>query len=279
VKRLRRSLHTVVAARRRRVIIAGLGAAVVAAGIAATTAAIGGAAAAKTSKTTWPATHLSEVSGGTASQQALLREIVAGMQPTVVEKIEITDSGDDAALHFSAPSGRLSPALWQEGVIAGAFRDRLSALGDKSNVLIFGGDANGVPLNNHGPATPLPPAQPGDAAAAKQLFENAAAKTGVSFDHLVIHQPDGIAVVATFRSDDPASFLVHQMPTFLGALGDHSNLDGTYISLEDGSGQPVWETSSNDRISEGSVGSRPDLAGCSPVSNWSGFKTPPCPAK
>ena len=145
-------------------------------------------------------------------------------------------------------------------------------------MLIFGGDANGVPLNNHGPATPLPPAKPGDAAAARQLFENAAAKTGVSLDKLTIYQPDGIAVAATLKSDDPASFLVHQMPRFLDALGDHSNLDGTYINLVDGSGQTVWETSSNDRISEGSVGSRPDLAGCSPVSNW-GPTPPPCPAK
>lgn len=262
--------------RRRRSIAATLIVAALAGGALATRAATTGAAA---SKTTWPATHLTEVSGGTAGQQALLHEIVTAMQPTVIEKIEITDSGGEAALRFSAPSGRLSPALWQEGVIAGAFRDRLNASGDKSNVLIFGGDANGVPLDNHGPATPLPPAQPGDAAAAKQLFENAAAKTGVSFDDLVIHQPDGIAVVATFKSDDPASFLVHQMPTFLGALGDHSNLDGTYISLVDGSGQPAWETSWNGRISEGSVGSRPDLAGCSPVSNYSGFSTPPCSAK
>lgn len=230
------------------------------------------------SKTIWPATHLTEVSGGSASQQALLREVVTAMQPTVIKKVEIADSGNDLALHFTAPSAKLSPAFWQEGMIAGAFRDRLNASGDKPNVLIFGGDANGATLNRHGPATPLPPAQPGDAAAARQLFEKAAAKTGVSFDELVIHQPDGVAVVATFESDDPASFLVHQLPMFLAALGDHSNLDGTYISLVDGSGQPVWETSSNDRISEGSVGSRPDLAGCSPVSNW-GPTPPPCPVK
>lgn len=261
--------------RKRRMLAATLVVATLAGSTMATRAATTGAVA---SKTTWPATHLTAISGGTQSQQALLREIVTAMQPTVIEKIKITGSGNDVALHFTALSGQLSPAFWQEGIAAAAFRDRANAAGDNLRVSIFGGDANGVLLNNHGPASPLPSVQPDDVAAARQLFEKAAAKTGVSFSELAIHQPDGIAVLATFKSDDPASFLVHQMPTFLRALGNHSNLDGTYISLADGSGQPVWETSSNDRISEGSVGSRPDLAGCSPVANW-GPTPPPCPAK
>jgi hypothetical protein len=253
--------------KQRRVIVAGLCAAVVAAGIAGVAATRGGATAPKT-----------EVTGGTARQQTLLREIVAGMQPTVIETVEITGSGNDVALHFTAPPGRWSPAFWQEGLVAGAFRDRSNAAGGNLSVSIFGGDADGATLDRHGPATPLPPAQPGDAAAAKQLFETAAAKSGVSFDGVTVYRPDGIAVEATLESDDPASFLEHRMPTFLDALGDHSNLDGTYISLVDGRGKTVWETSSNDRISEGSVGSRPDLTGCSPVANW-GPTPPPCPVK
>lgn len=264
----------------KRTVVAGLCVAAVAAGVAAATATMGGAAA---SKTTWPATHLTEVGGGTASEQALLRQVVAGMQPSVIERIEITGSGNDVALHFTAPPDRWNLAQWQEGLVSGAFRDRAQAAGDGLDLSIFGGDADGAILDRNGPATPPPPAQPGDAAAARRLFENAAAQSGISLDRLTIYRPDGIAVAATLESDDPASFLVHQMPAFLDALGDalglHSNLDGTYVSLVDGSGETVWETSWNARISEGSVGSRPDLAGCSPVSNYSGFPTPPCPAK
>lgn len=234
-------------------------------------AATTGAAAPKASGRT-------EISGGTPSQQKLLCDIVAGMQPTVIEKIEITGTASDVALHFRAPPDRWNLAYWQESLIAAAFRDRANAV-DNLTVSIFGGDANGVLLNNHGPATPLPRARPGDAAAARRLFENAAAKTGLSLEELTIYQPDGTAVAATLESDDPASFLVHRMQPFLDALRDHSNLDGTYISLVDGSGRTVWENSSNERLWEGSVGSRPDLQGCSPVSNLSGFKTPPCPAK
>lgn len=262
--------------RRHRVLAAALCTAAVAAGIVATASAFGGGAAAKT---IWPPTQITEVSGGTASQRALLRQVVAGMQPTVIEKTEITGSGNDVALHFTAPPDRWNLAIWQEGIVTGAFRDRASAAGDNLDLSIFGGDANGATLNHHGPPTPLPPAKPGDAAAARQLFEKAATVVGVSLDKLTIYQPDGIAVAATLKSDDPASFLVHQMRPFLDALGDHSNLDGTYISLVDGSGKTVWENSWNERISSGSVGSRPDLAGCSPVSNWSGFTTPACPAK
>jgi hypothetical protein len=256
----------------RRVILAGLCVAMIAAGIAATTAAIGGAAAAK-------ATGLTAVSGGTTSERALLRQVVAGLQPTVVEKIEITGGGNDVALHFTAPPDTWNLAIWQETLVAGAFRDRANAAWDDLTISIFGGDANGASLNDHGPATQLPAAKPGDAAAARQLFQDAAATTGVSPDELTIYRPDGIAVAATFKSDDPASFLVHQMPAFLDALDDHSNLDGTYINLVDSGGHTVWENSSSDRISSGSVGSRPDLMGCSPVSNWSGFATPPCPVK
>lgn len=257
--------------RKRRIIAAAVIVAALAGATLATRAATTGAAA--------RTTGLTEISGGTASERALLRQVVAGMQPTVIEQIEITGSGNDVALHFTAPPGRWSPAFWQEGLVAGAFRDRANAAGDSLEVSIFGGDANGATLNQHGPATPLPSAEPGDAAAARRLFEDVAAKSGVSPDELTIYQPDGVAVAATFKSDDPAAFLVHQMRPFLDALGDHSNLDGTYISLVDGSGQTVWETSWNGRISSGSVGSRPDLAGCSPVSNFSGFTTPPCPAK
>lgn len=230
-------------------------------------AATSGAAAPK-------ATGLTEISGGNPTEQALLRDIVAGMQPTVVEKIEITGGGHDVALHFTAPHDRWNLSYWQETLIAAAFRDRANAVDDLT-VSIFGGDANGVLLNNHGPATPLPPAKPGDAEAARQKFENAAAKTGVSLKELTIYHPDGIAVAATLESDDPALFLVHRMRPFLDALGDRSHLDGTYISLVDASGQTVWESSYNERIWEGSVGSRPDLEGCSPVSNW-GNPPPPC---
>lgn len=222
-----------------------------------------------------PTAATTEIVGGTESEQALMRKIVAGMQPTVIEKIEIVSSGNDVALHFTF-TGQSAQALWEDSLVAAAFRDRAQAAGDNLSVSTYDGIAVGASLPP-GPATP-PQAQPGDAGAARQLFEDAAAKAGISLDSLTIYQPDGVAVAATFTSNDPASFLVHQMTSFLAALGVHrGDFDGTYISLVDGSGHTVWETSWNSRLSQGGVGSTPALAGCSPVVNF-GATPPPCPA-
>jgi hypothetical protein len=94
-----------------------------------------------------------------------------------------------------------------------------------------------------------------------------------------VYRPDGVAVSAVLESDDPAGFLVHTMPRFLAAIGDPwQDYDGVYIRLADASGATVWETSTVVRMSEGSVGSREDLAGCSPVADF-GPTPRRCPAK
>ena len=115
--------------------------------------------------------------------------------------------------------------------------------------------------------------------AARRRFENAAAKAGVRLDQLTIYRPDGVAVAATFKTSDPASFLVHQMPKFLAAIGyGWHGYDGVYVRLIDQSGATVWQTATALRASTGYVGSRQDLAGCSPVKNL-GPTPPPCPVK
>lgn len=218
-----------------------------------------------------------EIVGGTAGEQTLLRTIIAAMQPTVIEKIEIVGNSNDIALHMTALDTSVR-TLWEESLVAAAFRDRANEAGDNLSVSLFDGVRNGGPFPP-GPATPLPSAKPSDAAAAKQRFEQAAAKIGVPLDELTVYQPDGLAVAATLKSDDPASFLRHQMPTFLAALGNRwTNYDGTYIRVVDENGVTVWESSTNGRISSGSVGFRQDLAGCSPVEDW-GPTPPPCAAK
>lgn len=126
-----------------------------------------------------------------------------------------------------------------------------------------------------GPATPLPAATPQAVATARRTFEEAAAKIGVKLDELTIYEPDGVAASATLRSTAPAGFLKHEMPIFLAAIGDRwSDYDGVYLRVVDGSGSTVWETSTASRIMTGSVGSRVDLAGCSPVANWGGAPRP-----
>jgi hypothetical protein len=225
---------------------------------------------------TSPTAATTEIVGGTDSEQALMRAIVDGMQPTAIEKIELVSNGSDVALHFTF-TGPSPQAFWEDSLVADAFRDRARAAGDDVSVSIYDGVAYGASPNPG--LTTLPPAQPGDAAAARQLFEDAATQSGVPLDSLTVYEPDGIAVAATFTSSDPASFLLHQMRDFLGALDtSRSHLDGMYLSLVDGSGNTVWEAFWNLRSSQGSVGSIPALAGCSPVTHGGGGFAPVCPA-
>jgi hypothetical protein len=215
------------------------------------------------------------IDGGTPARQALLRSIIDEMQPTTIDEIHIVGTGKKIALRMAATHSLRT--IWEESLVAAALRDRMNAAGSKVTVGLVNGDGGGV--IPPGPAAPLPAAKAGDIEAARERFKDAAAKIGVPLEELSIYQPDGVAVAATFTSSDPAAFLVHQMPTFLAALGDRwRDYDGTYIGLVDASGTTVWETSSTGRISSGAVGSRQDLSGCSPVVNW-GRTPPPCPVK
>jgi hypothetical protein len=198
------------------------------------------------------------------------------MPTTTIKRIVISSTGRDISLRMTATDHSMR-SLWEESLVAGAFRDRAQAAGNAVHVSLVNGEASGVVPP--GPSTALARAEPGDAKAVRKRFENAAARIGVPLSALTIYQPDGVAVAATFESDQPASFLVKRMPGFLAAVGDRwRDYDGTYIRLVDGGGATVWETSSAGRISEGSVGSREDLAACGPVQGW-GPSPPPCSAK
>lgn len=228
--------------------------------------------------TTRPARTSSAVviEGGTAAQRRLLRSILSGMQTTTIETIVIPATGSDVSLRMTA-SDRSMRSLWEESLVAGAFRDLAQAGGDAVKVSLENGEASGV--IPPGPAKALPRAKAGDRKAARGRFESAAAKIGEPLSALTIYQPDGVAVAATFESNEPASFLVKKMPGLLAAVGDRwREYDGTYIRLIDASGATVWETATAGRISQGSVGSREDLAACGPVQNW-GPSPPPCSAK
>jgi hypothetical protein len=216
------------------------------------------------------------IEGGTAAQRRLLRSILRGMQTTTIERVVVSTTGRDVSLRMTA-SDRSMRSLWEESLVAGAFRDLAQAGGDAVKVSLVNGEASGV--IPPGPAKALSKAKAGEAKAARERFESAAAKIGEPLSALTIDQPDGVAVAATFESNEPASFLVKKMPGFLAAVGDRwRDYDGTYIRLIDASGATVWETSTAGRISQGSVGSREDLAACGSVQNW-GPSPPPCSAE
>ena len=112
-----------------------------------------------------------EISGGTASERVLLGQVVAGMQPTVIEKIEITAAGMTWAC-TSPPAGQ-----------GGISRSGKTALSRRHSGIGRTRRARTSPFhlrrrcqrgNHRRPGSPLAPAKPGDAAAARPFFENAA---------------------------------------------------------------------------------------------------------
>jgi hypothetical protein len=158
-------------------------------------------------------------------------------------------------------------ALWKESLIAAAFRDRSKAEGkDLTVALRIDGRDRLIPT---GPSVSLPHAKVADAGAARARILRAVHQTGVEVVGLSVYQPDGIAVAVTVKAAQPASFLSKKMPFFLAALGDRwRGYDGTYVALLDEAGDVAWESSSVGRLLEGSVASRQDLAGCSPLGDW-----------
>jgi hypothetical protein len=217
------------------------------------------------------------IEGGSVRQQRLLQSIIDGMQPNAIMTLALVSSRAGVTLRMRGMD-ESAKTLWQESLVAAAFRDRAKAAGGPIGVSLENGDSNGA-LIPPGPATALPAAKPGDAESARERVQAAAAKTSADLSELVIYQPDGVAVALTLKTGNPAAFLVHEMPAFLADLGDRwQDYDGVFVRLIDDSGATVWETSSVGRTQSGSVGSREDLAGCSPVANW-GSTPPPCPEK
>ena len=213
-----------------------------------------------------------ETAGGTPEEQRLLRSIVASMEPNAITRIELVSSRRAVTLRMEADSSMRT--LWQEALIASAFRDRSRRAGNDVEVSLEDGVSMGV--IPPGPSE-LPAARPGDRAKARQTFETAGQRSGAKLDDLKIYRPQGIAVAVTLRTTHPASFLVEHMPGFLADVGDRwQDYDGVYIRLVDGSGRTVWETSTAARTSAGAVGSLSELAGCSPIADW-GPTPPACP--
>jgi hypothetical protein len=219
-----------------------------------------------------PAAAATVVRGGTANQRKLLRSILDGMRGNGITQIAIEPSKRTRLTLRMTATAASGEAYWQEALVAAAFR-HLS----KVTVALKAGTSNGAPLAPTLVSPPRP--KPGDVKAARRRFQAAAEKIGVPLEALTVYRPDGVAISAVLEADDPAAFLLHTMPRFLAAMGDPwRDYDGVYVRLVDASGATVWETSTVVRMSEGSIGAREDLAGCSPVSDW-GPTPPPCPAK
>jgi hypothetical protein len=213
-----------------------------------------------------------EISGGTSAQQALVRTILARMPDNLITRVEIvataTGGQSGVTLKFAGTSSDEIRSEWEEHLVAGAFRDLSTAAGLPRVV----GYPPPWPVN----ATHTPEA----AAALEAKLSSAARSVQAEIVALRIYRPDGLApliVLGVPASVSPADFLEVGLPRFLSALDDRwRDYDGTFVEVVDHDQSFIWAAGTAPRASEGSVGTRPDLAGCSPVANW-GPTPPPCP--
>lgn len=210
-----------------------------------------------------------EIVGGNGSQRDLLREILAEMPGNALTRVAIVDKvyrGEaGVGLDFDSAGGDPLRSDWEEMLAAGAFRD-LSAQRGLTPVV-------GLP-----PASAVSSETSPDAAARLSTkLRLAAAASGATIERMSVYRVGGLAPAVLLRVQDPAPFLRDRLSRFLEAFGDRwRSYDGTFVEVVDANDRFVWGAGTNPRVSHGSVGTRPDLAGCSPVLSH-GTTPPPCP--
>jgi hypothetical protein len=220
------------------------------------------------------------LSGASAPQKALMREILAGMGRTLITRISITPPpkslGDwpRAATYVNviAGGGPKGAGEWQSWLFKGAFGD-------------FSLKRHLPPMFRFIPLAAPPPATAAGAtalaASVRQAVSDTAGKSGVQVASLQILRPDGLAVALVLQVSDPASYMKNELLSLLQRVrGGKPELDGTYLALEDSSGSVVWNAYQSARMGSGSDFARSDLAGCNPIIHFGpdGYSLPSCPA-
>jgi hypothetical protein len=225
--------------------------------------------------------------GGSPEQHAALREILAGIGPTSIERIEIETFGPnyEIAVSFSVAGGRKNfRGEWEAWLVAGIFRDAADARGLPA-VLVVETNSDGVRLGRRVPAEPPPPpeAVPQAAQALAATVQEAAAESGSELVDFSILAPAGLAFAVTLKTDHPAAFLKERLNAFLERFDDRfRQYEGAYFRVVDEAGETVWLLATTTRITRAAHGvTRPELRGCDPIPSFPTAHVtppPPCPA-
>jgi hypothetical protein len=233
-----------------------------------------------------------QIDGGTPQQRAALRDVLAGIDPSEIEQVQIGRPGSrwrpfgprDAKVVFVL--GREQPTLsrWKATLAAGAFRDRLFQLGLHRVIAV---EIRGWSASRLGPErarddgpSGVPAAGQGDAVALEARIREAAAAAGAEIVSLRLLAPLGVAPAVRIRVADPAGFLDGRARAFLRSFGQYwRNYDGLFVQGVDREGEIFWTFATSSRVPEQTERRRPDLVGCDPlIEPASGYELPPCPA-
>jgi len=224
------------------------------------------------------------ITGATPKQEAVLREILAGLAPTAITTVRVVPAGEWAPDDPSAVALRVdysdgadaNRAEWDVVLLAKAFAVRSKSLhlpAVAAHETKDGGSGLGS-LSGAGR----------ERVTAEELeasVEAAAKRSGADLVDLKLLKPNGLAFAVTLRTEEPAEFLKHRLRPFLEEVPVPSDaaLDGRYVRVVDEKGRGVWSWGL--WPFGGSRWTRPDLEGCSPIVplgtllDWS---PPPCPA-
>jgi hypothetical protein len=233
------------------------------------------------------ATSQVRITGATAKERALMRQVVAGVQPTAIDSIRflkpprawkpipkhsvLLDLGASADSDYSL-------TIWQAWLVVGAYRDR-AAKAHLRRVAFYSlarmqGEAGRLARPRRLP----PAAKPGQAAAAASLLRAGAEASGATADVTVL-TPLGIAPKVTLRFSDPVHYLKDHFDAFVAALRKVGRTDGVHLEGLDENGGKVFEYGSSDRAGSVEIWVRPGLETCNAFFDHSWpTNPPPCPA-
>ena len=237
-----------------------------------------------------PSDVTTRIVGATPKQESVLREILAGLEETVIEQVRVSPAGKDwtpihpnsVVLHIDfIKAEQNARGFWETALLAQAFDRRSRAL-NLQPVAGYETPGEGYGLQDPGEQE-RPPRKP---IAAEELTSKAAAaakESGARLVELRLVRPQHLALAITVEAKNPADYLRHHLSAMLDAIPapwDHE-YDGLYVLVVDRQGEFVWVSagSVSDNVSGGGGGARADLAGCDPRPGFGStrYVPPPCP--
>lgn len=175
-----------------------------------------------------------EISAASAAQEAVLRDVLAGLPATAIEALAVEpydglefprepgsppwtptpterDALQGVALRLVAPGRDCTRAVWEVDLVAGAFRARSAATGP-DKVLFVSNSSGGHGLGQAG-CRPAESDEPIDLAALR-----ATAATVGEVERLDVGECDGPVVTLVLRVEEPHRFIrYHARPLFEAA--------------------------------------------------------------
>jgi len=212
------------------------------------------------------------ITGGSAAERALLREILAALAPTHISQLRLERVRGGVTLQ--APRGSLR-SEWESAVVGEVFHDRSADQHLPHVLTVAVGPVSWLTAD----ASPRPPhASPQSSAATRRTMRRLARATGARVLELTVPAPDALAVVLRLQVSNAARFLRYRLAAALvTATANESRYEGLYVEVDDARGV-AW-ASGETRLG-GDFYVRPSLAGCGPIylPYPSDVVVTPCPA-